>query len=208
MPHQETQPVLRLASSVPNQDDGILWAQFKSGDQEALATIYRLHIQALYNYGLKVCADTVLVEDSIQELFIYLWHSRENLGATNNIKYYLFKALRRKLVTGLENEARNNQKQGDFAAGQPETDLSPEMQLVAAEMHTDQQEQMQRALLTLTKRQREAIYLRFYDNLSFQEIADIMGLTVKSTYTLISRALEVLREYMQILIITFYLLLT
>ncbi|GEO03577.1 DNA-directed RNA polymerase sigma-70 factor [Adhaeribacter aerolatus] len=187
-------------AAAPN--DSTRWELFKSGDRDAFSEIYQAHIQALYSYGTKICPETEVVEDCIQELFIYLWQTKENLGPTNNIKFYLFKSLRRRLQVSAEAHTKRNKFSNAFAKEEPMAEASPEHVLIAANVQENQQERMQQAMLTLTKRQREAIYLRFYDNLSFQEIAEIMGLQLKSTYNLISKAIEMLREHVQAILLS------
>ncbi|KAA5548840.1 RNA polymerase sigma factor [Adhaeribacter rhizoryzae] len=194
------------ASPAFSANDENCWELFKSGNRNAFAELYQNHIQALFSYGTKICADNQVVEDCIQELFIYLWHNKENLSATNNIKYYLFKSLRRRIHQELEAGNRKNKLSTSFAYEQLTAEASPEYSLIVASIEENQRERMQQALLALTKRQQEAIYLRFYDNLSFQEIADIMGLQIKSTYNLISKAIEELREHVQVFNLSLFLL--
>jgi RNA polymerase sigma factor (sigma-70 family) len=174
--------------------DQQLWRAFKGGDRPAFSHIYRCHIQSLYNYGMKVAEDADLVEDCIQELFIYLWKTRENLGDTDSIKFYLFKALRRRIVTSQEESMRLSKKKISASESQESAEYSHEQFLVSRQLEEEQQHQLQLSLKALTKRQREAITLRFYDNLSFQEVAEVMSLNIKSTYNLVSKALDALKE--------------
>src|ERR1700685_3446958 len=74
------------------------WSQFKEGDRDAFSAIYQQHICQLITYGLKLCPDEDLLKDQIQELFVELWHSRNNLAPVRSVKFYLFKALRYKLI--------------------------------------------------------------------------------------------------------------
>jgi RNA polymerase sigma factor (sigma-70 family) len=174
--------------------DTVLWRQFKEGDRQVFSFIYRQYIQALYNYGMKVAEDTELVEDCIQELFIYLWKTRENLSDTNSIKFYLFKSLRRRIISTREETLRLNKKNEGAAKGRETAEFSYEYLLVSRQAEAEQAEILTNSLNALTKRQREAIILKFYDNLSFQEVAEVMSLNIKSTYNLISKAIEVLKE--------------
>ncbi len=71
-----------------------LWDAFLKGDDKSLEIIYRLYFDELYNYGNKWLNDISLTEDSIQDLFVKLLRTRNNLSATTSIKYYLFRAFR------------------------------------------------------------------------------------------------------------------
>ena len=174
--------------------DAILWRQFKEGDRQVFSCIYRQHIQALYSYGMKVAEDTELVEDCIQELFIYLWKTRENLSDTDSIKFYLFKSLRRRIISTREETLRLHKKTEGAAKGRETAELSYEHLLVSRQAEAEQREKLTNSLNALTKRQREAIILKYYDNLSFQEVAEVMSLNIKSTYNLISKAIDALKE--------------
>lgn len=177
--------------------DGELWEAFKRGDVAAFSRIYHQLVQDLYNYGLKISAHPETVEDCIQDLFIYIWDNRKQLGRTDNIKFYLFKALKRRLlVKTAEKQRKVSWLKAD--AGGEAADASSEALLIALQSEQDQSARLEKALQSLTSRQREAISLRFYDKLSYAEIANIMSLTIQSAYSLIARAMEVLREQLRL----------
>lgn len=177
-----------------SKPDRILWSQFKDGDRQAFSRIYRQYLQALYNYGMKVAEEPELVEDCIQELFVYLWRTRENLGETDCIKFYLFKALRRRIVACQEETIRTTKKKISVAEDQQAAESSYEHLLVSRQLEEEQYQKLTLSLNSLSKRQREAIILKFYDNLSFQQVAEVMSLNIKSTYNLVSKAIEALKE--------------
>src|SRR3982750_2902111 len=79
-------------------EEALLWLQLKAGDREAFAAIYRLHSVPLIAYGFRLCPDRDILKDQIHELFVELWNSRENLSPTDSVKFYLFRALRNKLI--------------------------------------------------------------------------------------------------------------
>ena len=189
------------------ETDGDLWEAFKSGNEAAFARIYHTLVQDLYNYGLNIAADPELVEDCIQDLFIYIWDAKEKLGRTDNIKFYLFTALKRRILvkTGEKQKKDLLLKTSPLSSEKP--DLPGETMFLSSQQEQEQSERLEKALLALTPRQREAIYLRFYDKLSYAQIASIMSLTIQSTYSLIARAMEGLREQMHLALIYLFLLL-
>ena len=78
-------------------EDKQLWNQLRSGDYQALESIYREYFSDLYQYGKKFTKDLSTVEDCIQEMFIDIWNSRERISETNAIKPYLYVTLKRRL---------------------------------------------------------------------------------------------------------------
>lgn len=190
-----------------SETDGQLWEAFKSGSEAAFSRIYHQLVQDLYNYGLKVAAQPEKVEDCIQDLFIYIWDNRQNLGPTDNIKFYLFKALKRRILVKMEQQQRKDSWLQTAEITREQADVSSEALLISLQAEQDQDARLEKALQSLTSRQREAISLRFYDKLSYAEIAGIMSLTVQSAYSLIARAMEVLREHMRLVLVHLLLLL-
>lgn len=63
-----------------NRDDTDGWNAFRDGDDEALIRLYRQHLSALYNYGCNLTRDRSLVEDAIQDVFLYLHQHRDGLS--------------------------------------------------------------------------------------------------------------------------------
>jgi RNA polymerase sigma factor (sigma-70 family) len=179
------------------RDEYALWNDFRKGNLEAFNAIYYKYIRVLYNYGSKITPDGSLVEDCIQDLFIELWQKRQILSETTSIKFYLFKSLNRKIVRKLETEKRLSIKRTLTENYHFEVAFSHEFHLVTMQIDEEQKENLNKALQTLTPRQKEAIYLKYYEKLSFEEVSVIMAINVKATYKLVTRALDMLRKNIQ-----------
>src|SRR5258706_15562895 len=74
------------------------WGAFKKGDWNAYTALYNEHFGLLNNYGYKFTRDASLIEDSVHDLFVRLWATRQNLGDPVSVKNYLFKSLRHILL--------------------------------------------------------------------------------------------------------------
>jgi RNA polymerase sigma factor (sigma-70 family) len=73
-------------------------------------------------------------------------------------------------------------------------ELAPDQKMIEIESDIELRRKIEESLTALTPRQREAIYLRFYEDLSFEEVSEILNLNVGGTYKLIYRALDKLKE--------------
>jgi RNA polymerase sigma factor (sigma-70 family) len=171
-----------------------LWERFCKGDQQALNTIYHAHIDDLYHYGMHFCRDAERVKDCLQDLFQCLWLDREHLSNdVKNIRYYLISSLRRRLLRSLEKTRRNYTEElgdtFDFKLIPPREEI-----IIQDEIYQQQVKQLQEGIAMLSRRQREAIYLRFYQNLSYDEIAKLMMMKVESVYNVISKAVGLLKN--------------
>lgn len=170
-----------------------LWKKFQQGDLQALSTIYSIYFDQLYNYGSRFSNNNTLVEDCIQELFIKLIRNKANLSLPESLKSYLFKSLRSSIFDHLE---RLNKYPSGEINDSVEFDLVPhvETQIISGEEAMERSEKLTLALQKLTPRQREALYLKYQEGLSYPEIAAMLSLTQKATYKLVGRAVQALRS--------------
>ena len=173
--------------------DTLLWHEFIQGNQEAFRVIYNSHVQSLYKYGCHITTDKELIKDCIQDVFIDLSKYRAGLGSTNNIKLYLLKTLKRRIIKSLETG-------GILGSGDIEKlpfvyEVSPEEELVENETEQARYLHLNKALANLSPRQREAIYLKFVSDLSYDELGKVMKLNYQSARNLVFRGLEKLREH-------------
>jgi len=171
-----------------NGNDEALWDAFKKGDKQAYAILYQNYFEVLYRCSLRITADRELVKDSIHDLFITIWKNRETLSQPNSVKAYLISSIQRKLkrqTLSLRSKQNDIEKMKD-----PLVSNCREHQMIEDQTEREQRQVVEKALNSLTKREREAIYLKFYGNLSYKEVAETMAIGVDSIYNLISKSIE------------------
>jgi RNA polymerase sigma factor (sigma-70 family) len=177
------------------------WGRMTGGDKEAFLTLYQSHYQALFCYGFSLSADRELTKDCIQELFLEIWNSRPSLNKeVKNVRSYLFTWLRRKISRECARLAK--EKMPDEGADDyPFLQLSYEELLIAFQHSEEKKEQLQAALKKLTKQQLVIIRLKFFENLSYRNIAVRTSLTPRTVYNLVYEAIRHLREAMKLVIL-------
>jgi len=186
------------------RENQLLWKSFLQGNKEALATIFLLFHDDLFRYGLKLAGKYDLVEDSLQDLFLQLWKNRQNLRPVDNLKPYLFKSFRNHIIDNIELQNPVVHIEIDFE--HPfEVTYSPEDFIIQQQVSEENQFKIAEALNNLSSRQREAIYLRYFEDLDFDMIAIIMDMNVQSVRNTLHRGLQSLRN---ILLMHFFLLAT
>ena len=186
---------MKLTEGIDNKDYWRLtWLRFKEGDKEAFAIFYNLHIDRLYQYGLKFSHDKSTVQDAIQEVFLDLFLKREkNNTSPETLKYYLFLALKRNLIKKLTKSRRFDG--GEIAGREPAgLEFSAEYQIIEMEQDEEMRIKVIEALNQLPEKQKEAVYLRFNEALDYPEIAVILGINIESVRKQIYRALKTVRE--------------
>jgi len=171
-----------------------LWQALKKGSQPAFDFLFERYVRLLYNYGRKFTADTSVIEDCVQDLFVELWERRTALSDTDSIRFYLYKSLRRRIVRARTHEQRSINRQEESDLYDFHISFSFEHTIIAAQLDAEQQKMLNQALAQLPKRQKEAILLKYFDNLSYLEIAQVMAISIDSVYKLVSGALASLKK--------------
>ena len=178
------------------ENDVELWQRLKSGDKSALSILYQKYIRRLYNYGMTVSGNSALVKDAIQDLFVGIWVKRDRLGVTDNVLYYLLKSLRRELIRSTEKQLKHQDKRQSFLRQVKFSDRfqnSPESQIIQSESQQEVQKAVRKAINSLPERQREVLFLLYYEKLSFEEVSSMMSIDLKTVYKLNWRAIGQLR---------------
>ena len=180
-----------------SKSDAEIWKMFKNGHEGAFKYIYDTYFYELFHYGYRLAEDKEMVKDCIQDLFIELRKS-SGLAKVQSIKYYLMKALKwkirrytsrsRKLILGEEWK-----RQDEFYIVD-----SRELTYLVEESDQEAQRLLKKGINNLPARQREALYYFYYENLSYKEVASMMGLSsIKSARNTIYKALTSIRKFWQ-----------
>ncbi|MEZ2444594.1 RNA polymerase sigma factor [Chitinophaga sp. RCC_12] len=172
-------------------DSTLLWQRYLSGDAKALENILRLHYNLLYKYGKQFTPDTEAVKDCIQDLFLFLWKNRTAINETPAVANYLVKSLRNRLRRHLSAKKLVLGSEDDFSFNMlPDQAASSEAKLVLQEESQTLAIKIQRSIASLSRRQQEIIYLKFYLNANTKEISEIMGIGRQSIYNLLNEAIK------------------
>lgn len=135
-------------------NEGILWQSFVGGDNQSLEKIYRIYFDEIYHYGNKWLNDPSFTEDIIQDLFVKLIRTRQNLSQTTSIKFYLFRSFRSLALDKIKANKKNLllDEPGDEMFS---IHVTPENSLIDKQEYQLIKEKLSSALSALTSRQRE-----------------------------------------------------
>jgi len=175
------------------EKDSDLWEQFREGNADAFAELYNLYADSLAGYGYRISNELPIVKDAIQDLFIELWRSKNNLQPVDYVKAYLFKSLRYKLLRyGKLNllYTTNDRLSDDLA-----DEFSIEAKIFRKEEEAEMAEKIRLALKTLSKRQQEAVTLKFYHGFTNEQVAEIMSVNYQSATNILHRSMLILRKH-------------
>lgn len=176
-----------------NEYDIALWESFLQGDQEAFGLLFKNNYPYLFQYGSKIYPNQALLEDTIQDLFLEIWKNRNAVPALS-VRAYLLKALKYKLLKEL---SRNNSTTlHDNMADDSAFELGHEAFLVSRQEDEDRSRKVLQSLQELSPRQKEIIYLKFYQNLSYEEVSVIMNINYQAARNLLYHAIKALKTMM------------
>lgn len=183
------------------QTSSALWLDFRMGGDAAFEELYNRFAKVLFSFGKKYTPNDDLIYDCIHDLFIDLHRYRETLGECENVQFYLMKAFRRKLVVQLRQSMLKVAFSPDDAYG-GELPVLPFVFSIEHDIIEDEQKflvlnKLAAEIALLPDRQREILYLRFNQGMSYEQIAELMQISVPTCRTFNYRALKQLKERME-----------
>lgn len=176
------------------KEDQYIWEEFKNGEEYALAHIYNQNIDFLFFYGKRITKDEDFLLDIIQDLFYELIRSKKNLGKTDNIRLYLLKSFRRKLIRELQKKQKQSGSNEDIDI-LPDIIFSVEEDMILAEEKSKQLEIIRQGMKGLNQKQREVLYYKFTLGFDYKQISEIMQVTNDSARQMVSRAINTLKKH-------------
>jgi RNA polymerase sigma-70 factor (ECF subfamily) len=167
-------------------------SRIRAGDVEAFSSLFRQYYEPLCFFGVRYLHDLQSAEGIVQDIFVRLWESRETLGIQSSLKSYLYASVRNACLNQLKHDGFSTPL--DDEADRPDTEgLQPDLQLESTEIG----EALTKAINTLAPRCRQIFAMAKYDDLSYQEIAEILDISVNTVKTQLKRALKTLSIKLQ-----------
>ncbi|WP_020598693.1 RNA polymerase sigma factor [Spirosoma panaciterrae] len=175
--------------------DILYWQQLQGGSELGLKKLIERYFNALQNYGYKFVRDEDFVKDCVQEVFIEIWSRRTRISTPESVRAYLLGSVRKRVLReGFRQRINRDDESTDFENDLTFVEFSPEWSVIEQESLAETTQRISDALNQLPKRQREVIYLRYYQNLDRDEIAEIMGVNPQSVSNLLQAAFKTFRE--------------
>ena len=171
-----------------------LLKRLQQNDSGALAALMELYYDDLHNYGARFIADNALVKDCIQEIFISLWQRRETADTILSPKFYFLRAIKNKILKSLhkKNQTAFVNKEYDFSY-----ELSIEQIIIEKQVNEEKVQKLRKTLEHLSKKQKEIVYLKYYQHLDHSQIAELMNVTRQTVYNLLHETLHKLRSLLK-----------
>jgi len=174
------------------------WEAMCMGEKDAFLNLYKGLYRNLAGFGLRVYGDSEMVTDTLNQVFLELWEKHDKLPRVEQVESYLRTILKRKILKRIAHEQRLN-KAISVIVTEDEALLEMPYEELIVKIQSDElvKNSLLAALEKLTPQQRKLIQLRFYDGLSYEDVAKRTQLTVRTAYNTIYSALKFLRTQLK-----------
>ena len=174
-----------------------LLAQLRQDDEAAFDTLFRAYYEPLCRYATSILNNLDDAEDVVQQVFIKFWEQRTTLDVKWSVKAYLYKMVHNRSLNRLRDALNREQKNAQHAltleqSYDPQQDAGQELT-----------ERLQKALSALPTECRRIFELSRFEELKYREIADQLGISIKTVETQMGKALRVLRVELADLMVLF-----
>jgi RNA polymerase sigma factor (sigma-70 family) len=171
--------------------------QLQQNDELALGQLMEKTYTSLYNYAIRFAdGDEELVKDAIQEVFISLWQNRATATSILSVQFYLLRAVKNKVLKALYQK----RKEASFKAKDEyefAMEFSIENKIVEQQLLEENSARIKNILAGMSSRQKEIIFLKFYQQLDHGQIAELMSISRQSVYNLLHESLQKIKACWQ-----------
>jgi RNA polymerase sigma-70 factor (ECF subfamily) len=166
-----------------------------AGNHTAFEILFKTYSQRLIYFSRRYVLDKQIAENIVQDVFLRIWQNKGNLDPAKNIQSYLFTAVKNESLKQLRHLSVEKQQQENVSRLSV-VELNPDEAIDKNELTGE----LNKALNNLPLKCREIFTMSRFDQLKYSEIADILGISIKTVETQMGRALKKLREQLAHLI--------
>ena len=186
--------------SAEQDADSALMLRVKQGDTEAFAELVDKYKQPVMNMVFRMLRDSTEAEDLAQNVFVQVYKSADRYRAAAKFSTWLFTIVRNLCLNEIRRRSRHPTSSMDEV--HPEHEDQPSQQFEDKTtvsppdtlLHGELVEKIDQAMADLPENQRTAILLCRQEELSYEEIAEVLGCSVSATKSLIHRGRETLKQ--------------
>ncbi len=150
--------------------------------------VFRDYYTPLVRYGNTFLKDTDETEDVVQQVFVSLWEKRTQLDIHTSVRAVLYRAVHNACLNRLKHHKVRREYAGDFKNTQSDSEQTDALE--AAEL----QERINRAIEGMPEQCARIFKMSRFEQLKYQEIADQLGLSIKTVENQMGKALKIIRE--------------
>ncbi len=178
---------------MPNEHHSNILIRLQSGDRAALQQLFYEHHTMVCGAIHRLIPDHSTAEDLAQEVFVRFWEKREQIHITSSVSAYLRRMAINEALAYLRRQQRFREEEMDPQLSELSTDNGVEMQL----LHSELEQRIRSAIDTLPPKCKAIFQLSRFEEMTYQEIADQLDISIKTVENQMGKALRILRELLK-----------
>ena len=164
----------------------------QNGDERAVEALFKSLYQRLCNYANTILNDIYESEEVVQQVFVQLWEKRETMEITTSVQSYLFRAVRNTSLNKIKHEKVRRIYAEEVTAMAQQSEPA-----TVTSFHNELQNQIHVAIESLPEQCRLVFKLSRFEELKYVEIAEQLGISVKTVENHMGKALKLMREQLK-----------
>ena len=158
-------------------------------DEKVFEEFFKTHFKALHSYAYTILKDDGIAEEMVQNVFYKVWEKKDQVDIQTSLKAYLYKAVYHESLNYLKHEKVKSVHEAHAMYSTDHSGNLAEKKLMQRELET----KLQRAINDLPEQCRTIFQLSRFEELKYREIADTLGLSIKTVENQMGKALKILR---------------
>ncbi|WP_310588008.1 RNA polymerase sigma-70 factor [Runella sp. SP2] len=204
-PQNRTFATKRRESYYVQLSDTQILIAIREGDERVFEQVFRKYYGGLCTYGRSILRDEEESEEIVQNVFVGIWEKRAELEITQSLKSYLYRAVHNHCLNRIKHQKVRDEHQQYTLYSQEEAYESVSQTVYKNELESE----LAKAIGKLPEQCRVIFKLSRFEELRYQEIADQLGLSVKTVENQIGKALKILRtelaDFLPVVAIVYWL---
>lgn len=153
--------------------------------------VFKSHYERLCGYAYTFLKDEATSEDIVQEVFIKIWEQRRDLIGSDQLKFYLFASVRNNSLTAIA----KNKRGALVELGEEDISEDITIKMEPADRGVEPRILLAKAMEQLPPKCREVFMLSRLSGQTYQQIADCLGISIKTVENQMGKAIRILRVF-------------
>jgi RNA polymerase sigma factor (sigma-70 family) len=170
-----------------NYLDSLILKALREDDERALNHLFEHFYNRLFRIGVRTGANYQVVEEAILSVYLDMWKYRHSIGEIISLEAYLTSSVKKKLATANQKNKPLNFDNTNFPVS------SYEEILILQQTSDEIRQKILKTLELLTERQKQIVVMKYFDEMSYEDISASTGLQKESLYKIMTEALKKLK---------------
>jgi RNA polymerase sigma-70 factor (ECF subfamily) len=173
------------------EDDQYLWIRYiENEDASGFEELFKKYYLQLTRFSWRYVKSKAVAEGIVQDFFADIWENGEEMNIQGTIKTYFYRAVRNRSL----NQIKHQEVKNKYDPLWMEQKESPILEFRDEKREQQIKQAIEEAIESLPERGKMVYKLHRFDGLTYEEIAEVMDISVKTVESQMSRSLKMLRE--------------